>query len=570
MIHKRPGILTCLVSIALAAPVLGAVTPRAAGAARQAAAAAVTSMADVADSVLSAAYPASGPGATAIVVQNGRVVFRKAYGMAHVELGVPMRPEMVLRIGSVTKQFTAAAILMLEQEGKLSVQDNVTKHLPEYPTKDRTITIEHLLTHTSGIRSYTGMPSWRPLMPKDMTVAEMIDLFKGEPMDFPPGERFLYNNSGFFLLGAIIERVSGRTYEQFLNERIFAPLGMTHTYYDRTDRIIPGRAAGYGRGDAGLANAEYLSMSHPYSAGALASNVDDLARWDAALYTDTLLSADARRRQWTPYRLANGKDTNYGYGWGIGMYAGRQVVEHGGGIPGFVCHVIRIPDARLFVAVLSNGTGGTSGPDFVARTIAAAAIGSPLPTRLSTPLPTATLDRYTGVYRIDSTTTRVITREGTTLYSQKSGGPKAELEPISADRFMVKGSTAVLTFEPAGGGAASRVVMNDWGRTDTGDRTHESLSRSPVAVRVDPKIYGAYVGRYELAPGLILTVTREGDRLMTQATGQASIEIFPESETTFFAKVIDAKITFVKDAAGAVTGLTLQQAWQERQAKKIR
>ena len=197
------------------------------------------------DALLRGSFPAERPGAAVIVVKDGRTLFRKAYGMANLELGVPLQPDMVFRLGSITKQFTATAILMLAEEGKLSLQDPIEKHLPGYPTQGHVITIEHLLTHTSGIQSYTDLPGWMTSrIQGPMTVTELIDGFKKEPMQFAPGEKWAYNNSGFILLGAIVEKASGKTYEAFVRERIFLPLGMTSSYYDRTETIIPKRAPG--------------------------------------------------------------------------------------------------------------------------------------------------------------------------------------------------------------------------------------------------------------------------------------------------------------------------------------
>ena len=186
------------------------------------------------DAMLTKLYPADAPGAAVIAVRDGRTVLRKAYGMADLELGVPLQPDMVFRIGSMTKQFTAVAMLMLVEEGKLAVSDPITKFLPDYPTGGKTITVEHLLTHTSGIKSYTEMPDFLANIRKDYTVPELIDHFKDEPMDFEPGERYQYDNSGYFLLGAIIEKASGMGYEAFLKQRIFDVVGMTQTSLDST------------------------------------------------------------------------------------------------------------------------------------------------------------------------------------------------------------------------------------------------------------------------------------------------------------------------------------------------
>jgi CubicO group peptidase (beta-lactamase class C family) len=258
-------------------------------------------------------YPANEPGAAVLAVKNGKIILRKGYGMANLELGIPIKPEMVFRIGSITKQFTAVAIMKLVEEGKLSVTDDIKKYLPDYPTHGHKITIHHLLNHTSGIKSYTSMPDWPPLMRKDMTLKELIDFFKNQPMDFAPGERFLYSNSGYILLGAIIEKVSGKSYEAYMDENIFKPLNMSGSYYGSPSRIIPLRAFGYEKDKSQITNASYLSMTQPYAAGSLLSTVDDLHRWYQALEAGKVLSQKSLEQMYTPTKLNNGKTQNYGY-----------------------------------------------------------------------------------------------------------------------------------------------------------------------------------------------------------------------------------------------------------------
>ena len=276
------------------------------------------------DRIFAEAYPATGPGAAVIVVRSGKTVLRKGYGLANIELSVPVAPEMVFRIGSVTKQFTAAAILKLVEAGKLSLSDEIGRFLPDYPAPGRRITVEQLLNHTSGIRSLTGMPAWASHTREDWTPAQLIAFFQNEPLDFEPGTGWKYNNSGYVLLGAIIEKVSGKRYEDFLAETIFRPLGMERTRYGSDAPIIPGRVEGYQRTPGGIVNAPYLSMTQPYSAGALVSTVDDLARWQAALDRDGLLSAESRRRMWTPVTLPDGTGTRYGFGWESGATKGTR------------------------------------------------------------------------------------------------------------------------------------------------------------------------------------------------------------------------------------------------------
>jgi D-alanyl-D-alanine carboxypeptidase len=341
-------------------------------------------------------YKPNEPGAAVIVVRDGEVIYRQGQGMANLELGVPIEPDMVFRLGSVTKQFTAVAILMLAEQGKLAVHDPITKFLPDYPTHDHTITIEHLLTHTSGIKSYTTMPEWLPVWRKDFTIPELIDFFKDQPMDFAPGERFAYCNSGYILLGAIIEKASGQTYEQFIQQRIFDPLGMKHSCYDNTLAVIPRRVAGYDKGPEGYTNAAYLSMTQPYAAGSLASSVDDLALWDAALYTEQLLKHETLQQAFVPYQLTDGSQTEYGYGWFTWEFLGHTMHGHGGGINGFGSMAIRMPEDRVFVAAVTNNVG--SDTQFFFR-IVACAIGQPIEEPAPVELSPEVLARFAGDYQ---------------------------------------------------------------------------------------------------------------------------------------------------------------------------
>lgn len=522
------------------------------------------------EKVLKESFVADKPGAAVIVIKDGRTVFRKAVGMADMEMGVPLQPDMVFRLGSITKQFTAASILILAEEGKLSLQDRIEKHLPGYPTQGHVITVEHLLTHTSGIQSYTGIPGWmtsKILAP--MTVTELVDGFKKEPMQFAPGERWVYNNSAFVLLGAIIEKVSGKTYETFVNERIFAPLGMSSSYYGSTEPIIPKRVPGYTEDGGKVRNAGYLSMTQPYAAGSLSSTVDDLAKWDAALYTEKILKKASLEKAWTPFVLKSGERTKYGYGWGLGTLRGRRSIEHGGGIFGFSTYALRLPEERVYVAVLCNSDSPLTDPGFVAKKLAAIAIGDPFPDFTPVTLDAKVLERYAGVYRIDDQTTRTVKVEGGKLFTQRSGGPRQEVRPSSATDFFYEKSFTHLRFVVDPSGKVTEMLMYPDGASEAerAPRVSDSPAEKPVA-KVDPALYDTYAGEYELAPTFILTVSREGDRLMTQATGQQKIEIFPSSDTEFFLKVVDARITFVRNADGAVDQLVLHQGGRDMPAKR--
>jgi D-alanyl-D-alanine carboxypeptidase len=388
------------------------------------------------DNLTKETYKPSEPGAAIILAKDGKIVFRKGLGMANLEFMIPIEPDMVFRLGSITKQFTAVAILMLAERGRLNIDDSVNKFLPEYPMHDHTITIEHLLTHTSGIKSYTNMQDWPSLCRNDYSVEGLIAFFKDQPIQFAPGTRWAYNNSGYILLGAIIEKVTGQTYEQFIQQNIFNPLGMIHSFYDSPIRVIQRRVAGYNKGPEGYTNAMYLSMTQPYSAGALASTVDDLVIWDSALHTEQLLSQESLQQAFTPHQFADGSSTAYGYGWKISEYEGHRLVEHDGDIQGFKTHAIRMPDDHVFVAILSNN-GGTN-PEQFAFEIAALAIDRPYTEPPSIELNPGVLTQYQGVYQINGTEEGHIVCEDSKLFSQHGQNPRVELVPFSSTEFYFK------------------------------------------------------------------------------------------------------------------------------------
>ncbi len=530
-------------------------------------------LASYADKVLAAAYPADQPGAAALVIQDGKVVLRKGYGLASVELGVPVSPDMVFELGSITKQFTAASILLLQERGQLRVEDDITKYLTDYPTHGETVTIEHLLTHTSGIPSYTGLPEWLPRVREDMTLQTLIALFKDKPLEFKPGEKWAYNNSGYILLGAIVEKVSGKSYEQFVEEEIFAKLGMKHSRYGHAEELVPLRATGYSRDDKGFRPAAYLSMTQPYAAGSLMSTVDDLAIWqEKGLGSEALLKKASLDRMFTPHKLESGINTSYGYGIGVTGLEGQRLIEHGGGIFGFVTHMVRVPEKGVFVTILSNNDGTETPPDALSLRIVAKALGTPLEDRKTVQLDAQTLEEYVGVYRFDEQTTRTITRDardGSKLLSQRNGSEKREILASAKDEFFFTDGGARLHFRrDAQGKVTGALFIPRSGPEEEGKKTNEPPPQERQAVKVDPAVYDAYVGEYELAPNFSIIVSREGDQIFGQATGQPKFELFPESETRFFLKVVDAQVDFIRSEDGKVNGLVLHQGGRDMPGKR--
>jgi CubicO group peptidase (beta-lactamase class C family) len=301
------------------------------------------------------------PGASIAVVREGKVIKARGYGLADVELNVPATQHTVYQWASITKQFTAGAIMLLVDAGKIKLSDPVSLYYAHSPPAWSNVTVRHLLTHTSGIKSYTSVRDFQRTLRKDFAPEELIDLVRNEPLEFAPGEKWNYNNTAYFLLGLIIENVSGRSYGDFLAEHIFRPAGMDTARVNQQFEIITNRATGYNVTSNQVLRSEFVSPTQPYSAGALVGTVLDLAKWDAALYTDKLFPASVREQLWTPVKLNSGKTHPYGFGWQVDELRGHPYVAHGGGIHGFNTYITRFVQDKLTVIVLMNANANPVG-----------------------------------------------------------------------------------------------------------------------------------------------------------------------------------------------------------------
>lgn len=412
-----------------------------------------------------------------LVARDGHVIIAKGYGMADVARELPNTPETEFRIGSNTKQFTSMAIMMLQAEGKLDVHDPVCKYVPDCPKDWQPITIHDLLTHTSGIPDFTDFPSYMKVRDKTLTPTQLLALFKDKPLDFKPGTKFEYSNSGYEVLGYIIEKVSGKSYAQFLQQRIFGPLGMTDSGYDRSHPTAKNHAEGYEAFDDAKKTyppASFVDMSVPFSAGALYSTVRDLYMWDRALAAGKLLPAPLHQQMFARQAPVDksGK-VFYGYGWFVSTRFGHPIYFHEGGIAGFTSVNSWFPDQHAYVIVLDN-------------------VSSP--------------------YVMD----------------------------------VANSLTAILFGEPY------------------------TLPKVLKAIRLPASELQKFVGTYQLDPKVLFTITLKGDQLVSQATGQPPVLIFPESKAEFFTKTFPSSITFTTNPEGEVTGFVLHQAGQDNPAKKIK
>jgi CubicO group peptidase (beta-lactamase class C family) len=402
-----------------------------------------------------------------LVARGNDIVLSKGYGSANLEWGIPNAPSTKFRLGSITKQFTAASILLLEERGKLKVDDLVKQHLPDAPAAWDKVTIFHVLTHTSGIPSFTSFPDYPSLEPFATTPEKLVARFRDRPLEFEPGQRYNYSNSGYVLLGYLIERISGQSYERFVQENIFTPLGMKDSGYDSNSAVLARRAAGYEPGPNGPVNAGFIHMSIPHGAGALYSTTEDLLRWEQGLFGGKVLSTSSLEKMTTPFR------SDYAFGLGVRTANGRKSIEHGGGIEGFNTMLAYYPESKLTVVVLGNLNGGA-------------------PTQIANQL------------------ARLVFGESVVLPSERK------------------------------------------------------------EITLDPKVLTRFVGAYQMGPGTNMLITLENNQLISQMTNQGPVPIFPQSETVFFPKVVDAELEFSgSDPQARATLLTLRQNGRDMPAKRL-
>lgn len=398
-----------------------------------------------------------------LVARGETVVLDKGYGFANLEWDIPNSPTTKFRLGSITKQFTAACILLLEERGKLKVDDPVKKYMPDAPAAWDKVTILNVLTHTSGIPSFTDFPDYESTEAIPTTPEKLVARFRDKPLEFQPGEKWKYSNSGYVLLGYLIEKISGESYEKFVQENIFTPLGMKDSGYDSNSAIIPHRAAGYSPGPNGPHNTGFIHMSIPFAAGALYSTTEDLLRWEQGLFGGKVLSPAPLQKMTTPFQH------DYACGLGVRMVNGHKLIEHGGGIEGFNTQLSYYTEDKLTVVVLGNLNG--SAPNDIATKLAALAHGEKVvlaSERKEIAVPPKILAKYVGSYELHPDLVLVVTLENGQLMAQPTGQPKAPIFAESETKFFLKVVDAQIEFFKNENGEVTHLVRHQGGMDTTG------------------------------------------------------------------------------------------------------
>jgi len=529
-----------------------------------------------------------------LVADQGNVIYKGGFGLANVEWDAANTPDTKFRIGSLTKQFTSMLVMQQVEEGKLDLNKPISTYLPDYPKPNgNNITIHHLLTHSSGIPNFTAFPEYGKYMKMEFSPADLVKTFADSTLEFTPGEQYNYSNSGYVLLGYILETVTEQSYEDLLQNKIFEPLGMENSGYDHHGPILPKRATGYFKTLTRSRNADFIDMSVPYAAGAIYSTVGDLYKWDRALYTDKLLSKEFRDKIFSPY-ISAGR-FNYGYGWAMGnIPVGNTevyVVHHSGGINGFTALITRFTKDDKFVIL--TGNIASDALEDITRSIANVLYGQPFEA------PKKPLAQEVYQWMQDNKPKQVMK-----LYKKHKDddvyAPLSEFDmnmlgyeylwshrmdealaifqinveafPNSANVYDSYGEALIYN----GNRKASienykkslELDPSNQGAIDMLKRMGVTLEAKEV--EVTEALLKSYVGTYQLMPSFSIVITQEGNRIFGQATGQPKLELFPKAENHFYSNVVDAQVVFNKNLDnGKITSLTLVQGGAQQIGKKI-
>ena len=515
-----------------------------------------------ADALLAKAYAANGPGAAVIVTENGKTVYAAGRGMADIAAGRAIKPGDSFRFGSITKQFAAATLLKLVEQGKLSLDDPLSKFIPDYPAPGGSATVRQLLNHTSGIADYTEIPGWmvEANTAKAYTTPALVAVFKDQPVSFKPGEHWAYDNSGYILVGAIIEQVTGKPWADAVADAITRPLHLSSIRSGIGEASIPMMVKGYTNKDGKAVPAMVIHMSAPGAAGALVGNVGDLATWAYALHNGKVVSPATYQSMITPTKTSDGKTAPYGYALELGDVRGRSEIGHNGGIFGFLTDSIYLPKEKVFVAVFANSDAPQTQPGTLTHRLAALAVGDPFPTLAKAAADLKTVAPMLGVYKFDDTE-RTFFERGGKLFTKRVGGGEIEAFPAGGNRFFY-GPDDLTFFEVITGAKGMQFAFHRDGspKSAIGVRTG-SVPVESAGMTVPAATLDLYAGNYTSIAG-IFVIKHEGEGLTVKLAAQPTLPLKAISATEFEITQVGAKIRFnLKD--GKAASITLFQGGQE-------
>lgn len=531
------------------------------------------------DSLLTEGYLPNEPGASVLVYNKGDILLQKGYGLANYETKEPVNQDHVFCIGSITKQFTAMAILMLQEQGKLSLADPIHKYLPDYPHSDKKITIENVLTHTAGLVDVFEVSKWYETWDKELSPKEFVDIFKDEPLLSEPGTTYHYSNFGYAIIGLIIEKLSGKTYTEFISENIFKPLKMNNSYILKSNDTNPKATIGYNKTKGEILRSATINYSHLYAAGSIWSCPTDMLKW--YLWLSELYKENDPKltRMLTQFSLADGKLSNNGFGMMLYKVHDYHAAGNNGGMLGFTNYTLWLYKDDMVVILLSNNRYEDTDPLLEARydvtsnakKLSEIVLGIKTQQVNYISLTESDLDKYTGVYKIEENVYRIITRKGNQLYSKRSdSGPRKPINPTSATEFLnPDGSKFEFVFDNSG-----KVVQANWRKPDgtlsIAEKTDLPIPDDKKSATISDKDYEAICGLYKFMVVFDVKIYRsDSSSIIVESEQRGKSVFFPESPTRFFfADDDNTVIDFIKNKKGIVDELKMITEGRTFSAKK--
>lgn len=507
------------------------------------------------------------PGMAVLIARGGRIIYDKGYGYADIEHKIKVSPQTKFRIGSITKQFIASGIMKLQEEGKISVNDKLSKYFPDFP-RGGEVSVHQLLTHTSGIHSFTNKESFLADVVKPITNDSLLKYFKNDEYDFNPGERYQYNNSGYFLLGLIIEKITGQFYGDFLKKTFFDPIGMKNTGVYSTRIKLTNEALGYEKTGDTYKRALDWNMDWAGGAGSLYSTTEDLFKWNEALYNGKVLKPESLKAATTPVLLNNGSKppgTDYGYGLGLLDYRSVQSVGHSGGLHGFISQLLRIPTDSMTVVLLTNVMPPQVEID--PMKVAELYLWKDMAKQTSfarQQVDDKELEKYVGRYDLTQGMVMTITKESDGIYAQVSGQNKFPIFQSSPGHFFWKVVEATVAFVTDDKGVVTH------GHFEQGSfKVDAKKMKDLQTVAADTTLFPIFKGTYKYRENTNLIITSNNGKLYAEATGDAKYELLPLSPMEFLITELNANLTFKKDPSGKVNAIHVRFRGDERDAIRI-
>jgi CubicO group peptidase (beta-lactamase class C family) len=492
------------------------------------------------------------PGASVLVSQNGDIIYQKGFGYADIEKKIPVTPDTKFKIGSISKQFTAVAILKLQEEGKIKTEDKLSKYIPDFP-RGNEVTIYQLLTHTSGNHDYNSTPGLD--MTKPVTLKVLFDIIKKLPYDFNPGERYLYNNSDYFILGYIVAQISGKTLSEYLNETFFKPLGMQNSGIYETNFALNNEAQGYSMNADTIKNADFQEMSWALGVGSIYSTTNDLYKWNEAVFNGKVLSNTTLKTAFTQAVLKSGAKVDYGFGWFLITNRGFKFIQHSGGVSGFSAYLERQPENNLTVCVLLNSLPSPEGiqPILNGQAISEFILQDKMEKQnigVDTIVSENILKKYVGRYNYGQGMAMWVSLKDKQLFGQMTMMEASPLTPISENEFYFKARNAKIKFVTDTSSKVDRLFQYQ-----NGEFFEATRLKDETPVKVNPDFFDKLTGKYDFGNNYIIEIIKENDKLFVLSPYMPIYELLPTSELDYFAMEVASKISFILGKEGKAESL---------------